>query len=86
MDSPTIRQLRSEWRALASSGAARTACTRLAAHEPVIAHLDVQDLAELVSAPVSYTHLDVYKRQAYDPPGLRLTAMGRRGLDRGSCQ
>ena len=50
MDSPTIRQLRSEWRALGSCGAARTACTRLAACEPVIAHLNVEDLAELVSA------------------------------------
>jgi hypothetical protein len=50
MDSPTIRQLRSEWRALGSSGAARTACHRLAVYEPVIAHLDVEDLAELVSA------------------------------------
>jgi hypothetical protein len=50
MDSPTIRQLRNDWHALGSSGAARTACTRLATHEPVIAHLDVEDLAELVSA------------------------------------
>jgi hypothetical protein len=50
MDSPTIRQLRSEWRALASGGAARVACRRLAACEPVIARLDVNDLAELVNA------------------------------------
>jgi hypothetical protein len=50
MDSPTIRQLRSEWRALGSSGAARTACTRLAAYEPAIGRLAVNDLAELVTA------------------------------------
>jgi hypothetical protein len=50
MDSSTIRQLRNEWRALGSGGAARTACTRLAGYEPVIADLDVNDLAELVSA------------------------------------
>jgi len=50
MDSPTIRQLRNEWRALGSSGAARTACHRLAECEAVIARLDVDDLAELVTA------------------------------------
>jgi hypothetical protein len=50
MDSQTIRQLRNEWRALGSSGAARTACHRLAECEPVIARLDVDDLAELVTA------------------------------------
>jgi hypothetical protein len=50
MDSPTIRQLRNEWRALGSSRAATTACHRLAECEPVIARLDVDDLAELVTA------------------------------------
>ena len=50
MDSPTIRQLRNEWRAIGSAGASRTAFHRLAACEPVIARLDVDDLAELVSA------------------------------------
>jgi hypothetical protein len=50
IDSPTIRQLRSEWRALGSGGAARVACRRLAACEPVIARLDVNDLAGLVNA------------------------------------
>jgi hypothetical protein len=49
MDSPTIRQLRNEWRALGSSRAARTACHRLADCEPVIARLDVDDLAALVT-------------------------------------
>ena len=50
MDSPTIRQLRNEWRAIGSSRASRTACHRLAACEPVIARLDVDDLADLVSS------------------------------------
>jgi len=50
MDSPTIRQLRIEWRAIGSGGTARTACHRLAECEPVIDHLDVDDLAELVTA------------------------------------
>jgi hypothetical protein len=50
MDSPTIRQLRSEWRAIGASRISRTACRRLAGREPVIARLDVDDLAELVSA------------------------------------
>jgi hypothetical protein len=50
MDSPTIRQLRNEWRAIGSSRASRTACHRLAVCEPVIARLDVDDLAELVAA------------------------------------
>ena len=49
MDSPTIRQLRNEWRALGSARISRTACHRLAECEPVIARLDVDDLAELVT-------------------------------------
>jgi hypothetical protein len=48
MDSPTIRQLRTEWRALGTAPQSRTACQRLAACEPVIAHLQVNDLVELV--------------------------------------
>jgi len=48
MDSPTIRQLRTEWRALGTAPHSRTACQRLAACEPVISHLQVNDLAELV--------------------------------------
>jgi len=50
MDSPTIRQLRNEWRAIGTSRISRTACHRLTECEPVIARLDVDDLAELVSA------------------------------------
>jgi hypothetical protein len=50
MDSPTIRQLRNEWRAIGTSRISRTACHRLAECEPVIARLDVDDLAELVTA------------------------------------
>ena len=48
MDSPTIRQLRTEWQALGTAPQSMTACQRLAACEPVIAHLQVNDLAELV--------------------------------------
>jgi hypothetical protein len=48
MDSPTIRQLRTEWQALGTAPQSRTACLGLAAREPVIAHLQVDDLAELV--------------------------------------
>ena len=42
---------------------------------PVIATVGMDDLgqaynvnADTAAAPVSYTHLDVYKRQAPDPP------------------
>jgi hypothetical protein len=48
MNSPSIRSLRNEWRALGTSGAAQTACHRLATREPAIARLNVHDLAELV--------------------------------------
>ena len=48
MDSPTIRQLRTQWQALGTAPHSRTACQRLAACEPVVAHLEVNDLAELV--------------------------------------
>jgi hypothetical protein len=48
MDTPTIRRLRSEWQALGTTPHSRTACQRLAACEPVIARLQVNDLAELV--------------------------------------
>ena len=48
MDSPTIRQLRTEWRALGTAPPSRTACQDLAACEPVISRLQVDDLAELV--------------------------------------
>jgi hypothetical protein len=50
MDSQTIRQLRNEWRAIGTSRISRTVCDRLAGREPVIARLDVDDLAGLVSA------------------------------------
>src|ERR1035441_8377201 len=48
MDSPTIRQLRTEWQALGTAPQWMTACQRLAACEPVIARLQVNDLVELV--------------------------------------
>jgi hypothetical protein len=48
MDSPTIRQLRTEWQTLGTAPHSRTVFLRLAACEPVIAHLQVNDLAELV--------------------------------------
>ena len=48
MDSPTIKRLRSEWQAIGTTPQSMTACQRLAACEPVIAHLQVNDLAELV--------------------------------------
>lgn len=48
MDSPTIRQLRTEWQAIGITPQSRTACLRLTVCEPVIAHLQVNDLVELV--------------------------------------
>jgi len=48
MDSPTIRKLRTQWQALGTAPQSRTACLGLAACEPVIARLQVNDLAELV--------------------------------------
>jgi hypothetical protein len=48
MDSPTIRQLRTEWQALGTAPQSRTACQRLAGCEPVITRLQVNDLTELV--------------------------------------
>jgi hypothetical protein len=50
MDSPTIRQLRNEWRAIGTSRVSRTAFHRLAECEPVTARLDLDNLSELVSA------------------------------------
>ncbi len=50
MDSPTIRQLRTEWQALGTVPASRTAFHRLAACEPVVARLEVDDLGGLVTA------------------------------------
>jgi len=50
MDSPTIRQLRREWQALGTAPASRAACHRLAAREPAVDRLGVDDLAQLVAA------------------------------------
>lgn len=49
MDSPTIQRLRSEWQALGTAPPSRSACDRLAESEPVVAALEVGDLAELIS-------------------------------------
>ena len=48
MDSPTIKRLRSEWLATGTTPSSSTACHRLAQCEPVVARLQVNDLAELV--------------------------------------
>ena len=50
MHSPSIQRLRIEWQITGTSPASRTACHRLAAHEPVVANLGVNNLAELVAA------------------------------------
>jgi len=50
MDSPTIRRLRSEWQAIGTTPQSSTACHRLAECEPVVARLEVGNLAELVAA------------------------------------
>jgi hypothetical protein len=50
MDSPTIRCLRSEWLAIGTTPQSRAACHRLAQCEPVVADLEVDNLAELVAA------------------------------------
>ena len=50
MDSPTIQRLRSEWQALGTAPPSRAACHRLAESEPVVARLEVGDLAELIAA------------------------------------
>jgi len=50
MDSPTIRRLRSEWLAIGTTPQSRAACHRLARCEPVVADLEVDNLAELVAA------------------------------------
>ena len=56
MDSPTIRPLRTQWQALGTAPHSRTACQRLAASEPVISHLQVNDLAELVDVLLLSSH------------------------------
>jgi len=50
MNSPTIQRLRSEWQVIGTAPPSRLACRRLAAMEPVVAHLQVDDLAELIAA------------------------------------
>ena len=50
MDSPTIQRLRSEWQALGTAPPSRAACQSLAESEPVVARLEVGDLAELIAA------------------------------------
>jgi hypothetical protein len=50
MDSPTIRYLRSEWLATGTTPQSIAACHRLAQCEPVVADLEVDNLAELVAA------------------------------------
>jgi len=50
MDSPTIRRLRSEWQAIGTTPQSSAAYHRLAQCEPVVADLEVGNLAELVAA------------------------------------
>src|SRR5664280_397462 len=50
MDTPTIRYLRSEWLAIGTAPPSSSACHRLAQCEPVVADLEVDNLAELVTA------------------------------------
>jgi len=66
MDSPTIRGLRIEWLSLGTTPASRLACGRLAACEPVVADLGVENLAALV--------------RALSPSSLRLTRNDAAGV------
>jgi hypothetical protein len=50
MNSPTIRRLRTEWQAIGTTPQSIAACHRLAQCEPVVADLEVGNLAELVAA------------------------------------
>ena len=50
MNSPTISRLRTEWQALGTAPPSSAACHRLAEIEPLVAHLEVNNLAELISA------------------------------------
>ena len=50
MDSPTIRRLRTEWQAIGTTPQSSAACHRLAQCEPVVDRLEVDNLAELVTA------------------------------------
>jgi hypothetical protein len=50
MDTPTIRRLRTEWRSIGTTPQSSAACHRLAECEPVVDGLEVDNLAELVTA------------------------------------
>jgi DNA-directed RNA polymerase specialized sigma24 family protein len=50
MNSPTISRLRTEWQALGTAPPSSAACHRLAEIEPLVAHLEVNNLAELAAA------------------------------------
>ena len=50
MNSPTISRLRTEWQALGTAPPSSAACHRLAEIEPLVAHLEVNNLAELTAA------------------------------------
>src|ERR1017187_218551 len=50
MNSPTISRLRTEWQALGTAPQSSAACQRLAEIEPLVAHLEVNNLAELTAA------------------------------------
>ena len=72
MDSPTIQRLRSEWQALGSTPPSRAACHRLAESEPVVAGLEVRDLAQLITAlPLSSDRLSRHQAAAVIAAMLR---------------
>jgi hypothetical protein len=72
MDSPTIQRLRSEWLALGTAPPSRAACYRLAESEPVVAGLEVRDLAELITAlPLSSDRLSRHQAAAVIAAMLR---------------
>jgi hypothetical protein len=72
MDSPTIQRLRSEWQALGTAPPSRAACYRLAESEPVVAGLEVRDLAQLITAlPLSSDRLSRHQAAAVIAAMLR---------------
>jgi len=72
MDSPTIQRLRSEWLALGTAPPSRAACYRLAESEPVVAGLEVRDLAQLITAlPLSSHRLSRHQAAAVIAAMLR---------------
>ena len=52
------------------SGAGREASATMAAQSPPAANTYAAKAAETMAATVSYTHLDVYKRQAVEGTGI----------------